>query len=96
MDAGVWDKSAKGAHEVRGRKLGIVGYGNIGTQLRVIAESLGMSVYFYDVADKLAIGKRAPLLDVWRSCLSRWRPSRSTWTGGRATTGSSARTSSPG
>jgi len=56
MHAGVWDKSARGAHEVRGRKLGIVGYGNIGTQLSVIAESLGMTVYFYDVADKLAIG----------------------------------------
>jgi D-3-phosphoglycerate dehydrogenase / 2-oxoglutarate reductase len=56
MHAGVWDKSATGAHEVRGRKLGIVGYGNIGTQLSVIAESLGMTVYFYDVADKLAIG----------------------------------------
>jgi D-3-phosphoglycerate dehydrogenase len=56
MHSGVWDKSAKGAHEVRGRKIGIVGYGNIGTQLSVIAESLGMSVYFYDIADKLAIG----------------------------------------
>ncbi len=56
MHAGEWDKSAKGAHEVRGRKLGIVGYGNIGTQLSVIAESLGMSVYFYDIADRLAIG----------------------------------------
>ncbi len=56
MHAGTWDKSAAGAHEVRGRKLGIVGYGNIGTQLSVLAESLGMSVYFYDVADKLAIG----------------------------------------
>jgi D-3-phosphoglycerate dehydrogenase len=56
MHQGVWDKSAKGAHEVRGRKIGIVGYGNIGTQLSVIAESLGMSVFFYDIADKLAIG----------------------------------------
>ena len=56
MHEGVWDKSAKGAHEVRGRKLGIVGYGNIGTQLSVIAEALGMTVYFYDIADKLAIG----------------------------------------
>ncbi|HTU06967.1 MAG TPA: NAD(P)-dependent oxidoreductase, partial [Trebonia sp.] len=56
MHQGVWDKSAKGAHEVRGRKLGIVGYGNIGTQLSVIAESLGMTVYFYDITDKLAIG----------------------------------------
>jgi D-3-phosphoglycerate dehydrogenase len=56
MHAGIWDKSARGAHEVRGRKLGIVGYGNIGTQLSVIAESLGMTVYFYDIADRLAIG----------------------------------------
>jgi len=56
MHAGVWNKSAKGAHEVRGRRLGIVGYGNIGTQLSVLAENLGMSVYFYDIADKLAIG----------------------------------------
>jgi D-3-phosphoglycerate dehydrogenase len=56
MHAGVWDKSAKGAHEVRGRRLGIVGYGNIGTQLSVLAENLGMSVFFYDIADKLALG----------------------------------------
>ncbi len=56
MHAGIWDKSSHGAHEVRGRKLGIVGYGNIGTQLSVIAESLGMTVYFYDIADRLAIG----------------------------------------
>jgi D-3-phosphoglycerate dehydrogenase len=56
MHNGVWDKSAAGAHEVRGRRLGIVGYGNIGTQLSVLAENLGMSVYFYDIADKLALG----------------------------------------
>ncbi len=56
MHAGIWDKSAKGAHEVRGRTLGIVGYGNIGSQLSVVAESLGMRVLFYDVADKLALG----------------------------------------
>lgn len=56
MHAGHWDKSAAGSHEVRGRKLGIVGYGNIGTQLSVLAENLGMSVYFYDIADKLALG----------------------------------------
>jgi D-3-phosphoglycerate dehydrogenase len=56
MHAGQWDKSAAGSHEVRGRRLGIVGYGNIGTQLSVLAENLGMPVYFYDVADKLAIG----------------------------------------
>ncbi|WP_152360605.1 phosphoglycerate dehydrogenase [Microlunatus speluncae] len=65
MHAGVWDKSAAGAHEVRGRRLGIVGYGNIGSQLSVIAESLGMQVYFYDVADKLALGnaRRCETLD---------------------------------
>jgi D-3-phosphoglycerate dehydrogenase len=65
MHAGVWDKSAKGAHEVRGRTLGIVGYGNIGSQLSVVAEALGMQVYFYDVADKLALGnaRRCDTLD---------------------------------
>ena len=56
MHAGVWDKSAAGSHEVRGRRLGIVGYGNIGSQLSVLAEGLGMSVLFYDTADKLALG----------------------------------------
>jgi D-3-phosphoglycerate dehydrogenase len=56
MHAGIWDKSAKGSHEVRGRSLGIVGYGNIGSQLSVLAEALGMTVYFYDTDDKLALG----------------------------------------
>jgi len=56
MHEGVWDKSASGAHEVRGRTLGIVGYGNIGTQLSVLAESLGMRVLFYDTTDRLALG----------------------------------------
>jgi D-3-phosphoglycerate dehydrogenase len=56
LHAGVWDKSATGAHEIRGRRLGIVGYGNIGAQLSVLAESLGMTVSFYDTADKLALG----------------------------------------
>ncbi len=53
---GVWDKSADGSHEVRGRTLGIVGYGNIGTQLSVLAEALGMSVVFYDSAERLSLG----------------------------------------
>ncbi|MCX7996428.1 MAG: phosphoglycerate dehydrogenase [Patescibacteria group bacterium] len=56
MHAGIWDKSAAGAHEVRGRKLGIVGYGNIGSQLSVLAESLGMEVWYYDREEKLALG----------------------------------------
>ena len=56
MHAGEWVKSAKGSHEIRGRSLGIVGYGNIGSQLSVVAELLGMQVYFYDLVDKLALG----------------------------------------
>lgn len=56
LHAGVWDKSAAGAHEVRGRTLGIVGYGNIGSQLSVVAETLGMRVYFYDIVDRLVLG----------------------------------------
>ena len=63
MHQGVWDKSAEGAHEIRGRTLGIVGYGNIGTQLSVLAENLGMRVLFYDKVDKLALGNA-------RRCLS--------------------------
>ena len=56
MHAGIWNKSAAGSHEIRGRSLGIVGYGNIGSQLSVIAEALGLKVYFYDTDDKLALG----------------------------------------
>jgi D-3-phosphoglycerate dehydrogenase len=65
MHDGVWDKSARGSHEVRGRTLGIVGYGNIGTQLSVVAEALGMSVVFFDTADRLALGnaRRCASLD---------------------------------
>ncbi|MDG6895490.1 phosphoglycerate dehydrogenase [Volucribacter amazonae] len=53
---GIWNKSAVGANEVRGKKLGIIGYGHIGSQLSVIAESLGLQVYFYDVENKLPLG----------------------------------------
>lgn len=53
---GLWNKSAAGSHEVRGKKLGIVGYGHIGSQLSVIAESLGMNVFFYDIETKLPLG----------------------------------------
>ena len=56
LHEGIWDKSATGSHEVRGRTLGIVGYGNIGSQLSVLAEALGMRVLFYDLEDKLALG----------------------------------------
>ena len=53
---GIWNKSATGSHEVRGKKLGIIGYGHIGSQLSIIAESLGMDVYFYDIENKLPLG----------------------------------------
>ncbi|WP_439258183.1 phosphoglycerate dehydrogenase [Lonepinella sp. BR2271] len=53
---GEWNKSAVGSREVRGKRLGIVGYGHIGSQLSIIAESLGMNVFFYDVETKLPLG----------------------------------------
>ncbi len=53
---GVWDKSADGAHEIRGKTLGIVGFGNIGMQVSVVAEALGMRVVYYDIAERLSIG----------------------------------------
>jgi len=56
MHAGKWDKSAKGSYEIRGKKLGLVGYGNIGKQLSVIGEAMGMQVYYYDLNEKLALG----------------------------------------
>jgi len=56
LHRGTWAKSADDAREVRGKTLGIVGYGNIGTQLSVMAEALGMEVCFYDVVTKLPLG----------------------------------------
>ena len=53
---GVWMKEAKGSYELRGKTLGIIGYGNIGSQISVLAESLGMKVIFYDVETKLPLG----------------------------------------
>jgi D-3-phosphoglycerate dehydrogenase / 2-oxoglutarate reductase len=55
MHAGKWDKSAAGSFEIRGKKLGIIGYGNIGAQLSVIAENLGMKVFYYDKEERLAL-----------------------------------------
>lgn len=52
----VWNKIAVGSYEARGKKLGIIGYGHIGTQLGILAESLGMQVYFYDIENKLPLG----------------------------------------
>ncbi len=56
MHEGRWEKSARGSFEIRGKKLGIIGYGNIGAQLSVLAESMGMKVFYYDVEEKLALG----------------------------------------
>jgi len=53
---GVWNKLAVGSYEARGKKLGIIGYGHIGTQLDILAEALGMHVYFYDIENKLTLG----------------------------------------
>lgn len=61
LQRGLWQKSASGSHEVRGRTLGIVGYGNIGTQLSVLAEAMGMNVIFYDIAEVLAMGNAKPM-----------------------------------
>jgi D-3-phosphoglycerate dehydrogenase len=58
--AGCWDKSASGSYEVRGKTLGIIGYGNIGSQLSYLAEALGMRVIFYDHTDKLRHGNTEP------------------------------------
>lgn len=58
---GEWQKSATGAHEVRAKKLGIIGYGNIGSQLSVLASGHGMHVYFYDTEPKLAHGNARPV-----------------------------------
>jgi D-3-phosphoglycerate dehydrogenase len=56
MHRGIWDKSAKNSFEIRGKKLGIIGYGNIGSQLSVVAEAVGMDVYYYDIVERLQLG----------------------------------------
>ena len=53
---GEWDKSATNSVEARGKKLGIIGYGHIGTQVGILAESLGMQVFYYDIENKLSLG----------------------------------------
>lgn len=71
LHRGSWCKSAKSSFEIRGKKLGIIGYGNIGTQLGILAESMGMLVYFYDVVTKLPIGnaKRVSTLqEILQTC----------------------------
>ncbi|CAQ80228.1 phosphoglycerate dehydrogenase [Aliivibrio salmonicida] len=53
---GIWKKSADSSFEARGKRLGIIGYGHIGTQLGILAENLGMRVYYYDIENKLSLG----------------------------------------
>ncbi len=53
---GLWNKQANGSYEARGKRLGIIGYGHIGTQLGILAEGLGMQVHFYDIESKLTLG----------------------------------------
>ncbi|WP_413721421.1 phosphoglycerate dehydrogenase [Sodalis sp. RH24] len=53
---GQWNKQASGSYEARGKKLGIIGYGHIGTQLSILAEGLGMQVFYYDIESKLSLG----------------------------------------
>jgi len=57
---GIWSKDATGSHELRGKILGIVGYGNIGSQVSVLAESMGMKVIFYDAETKMPLGNAEP------------------------------------
>lgn len=56
MHQGKWSKTATNSYEIRGKKLGIVGYGNIGAQLSVLAENMGMNVFYYDIEERLALG----------------------------------------
>nr|WIL03336.1 3-phosphoglycerate dehydrogenase [Cedratvirus plubellavi] len=56
LHQGIWNKTSQGCREVRGKTLGIVGYGNIGSQVSVLAECLGMKVFFYDILKKLPLG----------------------------------------
>ncbi|WP_425391738.1 phosphoglycerate dehydrogenase [Ekhidna sp.] len=60
MHLGKWNKSASGSFEVRGKTLGIIGYGKIGSQLSVLAESIGMNVQYFDLEEKLALGNANP------------------------------------
>ncbi|MFN6962678.1 MAG: phosphoglycerate dehydrogenase [Pyrinomonadaceae bacterium] len=61
---GVWLKEAKGSYELRGKTLGIVGYGNIGSQVSGLAEAMGMRVVYYDVATKLPLGNAKPVREL--------------------------------
>lgn len=61
---GEWDKSATGSYEARGKNLGIIGYGHIGTQFGILAENLGFKVSFYDIENKLSLGNATQIDDM--------------------------------
>src|SRR6476661_3272227 len=61
---GIWLKDAKGSYELRGKTLGIIGYGNIGSQVSIMAEALGMNVVYYDIATKLPHGNAKQIRDL--------------------------------
>ena len=65
LHQGVWDKSNTNSHEVRGKTLGIIGYGNIGSQLSILAEQIGMRILYFDITDRLPMGnaKRCQTLE---------------------------------
>ena len=71
MHDGVWQKSSAGAYEIRGKSIGIIGYGHIGQQAGLLAEALGMNVVFYDIVKKLILGRAKtvnPLKDLLSTC----------------------------
>lgn len=71
MHEGKWDKSANNSFEIRGKKLGIIGYGNIGSQLSILAEAIGFDVFYYDLVEKLALGnatKCSSLEELLKTC----------------------------
>jgi D-3-phosphoglycerate dehydrogenase len=61
---GIWNKEAKGSYELRGKTMGIIGYGNIGTQLSVMAEAIGMKIKFYDIETKLPLGNASAVKSI--------------------------------
>jgi D-3-phosphoglycerate dehydrogenase len=61
---GIWNKEAKGSFELRGKTMGIIGYGNIGTQLSVMAEAIGMKIKFYDIETKLPLGNASAVKSI--------------------------------
>ncbi|GAE70430.1 D-3-phosphoglycerate dehydrogenase [Cutibacterium acnes JCM 18909] len=69
MHNGVWRKSAIGSHEIRGRRLGIIGYGNIGQQLSVVAEAMGMQVFFSMTSLMFYLWATLTSVIPWKSCL---------------------------